>query len=320
MKKLLIAIKNFDSRFPQAAAYLNENAVQFTVCESIASLSDAEKQEQLYNADALFIAAEPVGADLLDRMPNLKIISRMGSGMDNIDLNQCKAHGIVVSNSRGCNSNSVAEHTLLLILSSLRNTRRMTTAAINGQWSERTAVTHEELYGKTVGLIGFGGIARRLAEMLVPFNARVIAYDPFMDKEKAAELNVESVSFDVLLVQSEIISVHIPATPENIGLFNKAMFDRMLKKPYFINCSRGSLVIEDDLYHALKDGTLRAAATDVWAKEPVEANNKLFEMSNFMGTPHIAGMSAKSALDDSMTVVRSIVSCLNGQPVDHRVV
>lgn len=320
MNNLLIAIKNFDTRFPQATAYLKDNGIHVTICDSIKAMTEEEKEEKLYNANALFVAAEPVNEELLCKMSSLKIVSRMGSGMDNIDLDYCKELNIVVSNSRGCNSNSVAEHTLLLILASLRNARRMTEAAQGGLWSERTAVVHEELYGKTIGLVGFGGIARRLAELLIPFQAKVLAYDPYMDEEKAASLHVEPVTFDDLLTQAEVISVHIPANPENNGLFNKSVFERMIQRPYFINCSRGSLVSEDDLYQALKTGILRAAATDVWSKEPVDANNKLFELSNFTGTPHIAGMSAKSTLDDSMTVVKSITACLKNEYIEHRVI
>ena len=320
MKNVLITIKNFETRFPQAVEYFISNGIIPIYADSIASMTEKEKQDKVYNAEALFAAADTIDKQLLQKMHKIKIISRMGSGMDNIDLEYCKQNNIRVTNSKGCNSNAVAEMTLLLILAVLRNLRCMVTAAEEGNWNERTAVNGEELWGKTVGIVGFGGIARRLAELLRGFNTKLLAYDPFMNYEEAKRLNVTPVSFDEILKSAEIITVHIPSTAENDGLFNENLFRKMEKHPYFINCSRGALVIEDDLYHALKNNQLKAAATDVWNKEPLENKNKLFSLKNFIGTPHIAGMSTKSAIDDSMTVASSIVAYFNNQKINNVII
>ncbi len=318
MKSVLITIKNFDRRFPQAMQYLIDHDINIIIRDSIISLTGEERQEILPSIDALIPAAEPCNMELLAQMKNLKILSRMGSGMDNIDLDYCKAHGIIVTNSKGCNANGVAEMTLALIFASLRSIVRLNQYAREGAWSKR--FPGEELWGKTVGLVGFGIIARRLSEMLQPFTVRIVACDPFMDHTAAESLHVSPVSFNELLACSDIVSVHIPALKENVGLFDEKIFGAMKTGAIFVNCARGILVNEDDLYNALKSGKLYAAASDVFCKEPLPPDNKLFELDNFIGTPHAAGMTTRSSVDDSMAVVTSIIDCLNGREPGYRII
>lgn len=318
MRHVLITIKNFKARFPKAVDYLTSHGIEVIVRDSIASLTAEERVSLLYPAEALFIAAEPCDAAFLQRMPRLKILSRMGSGMDNVDLDYCRKHGIAVTNSRGCNANAVAEMTLLLMLASLRGLCRMHAAAESGSWNQRFA--GEELYGKTVGLVGFGLIAQRLASLLSPFCVTLLACDPCMNRQTAEALHVTPVTFDELIARSDVVSVHVPALQENLGLFNKKVFTAMKDGAVFINCSRGALVIEDDLLEALQSRKLYAGASDVWCKEPLQANHPLFSQPNFIGTPHIAGMSTKSAVEDSMTIARSIVSHFEGNTIEHRIV
>lgn len=318
MKSVLIVIKNFDKRFPQAMQCLIDNNIDVTIRDSVSSLTVDERRTILPFIDAFIPAAEPCKMELLAQMKNLKILSRMGSGMDNIDLDYCKAHGIVVTNSKGCNANGVAEMTLALIFASLRNIVRLNNYAREGAWSKR--FPGEELWGKTVGLVGFGIIARRLAEMLQPFAVRIVACDPFMDYAVAESLYVTPVSFTELLSCSDIVSIHVPAIKENIGMFCAKTFSAMRDRAIFINCARGILVNEDDLYNALKSGKLYAAASDVFCTEPVQPNHKLFELDNFIGTPHAAGMTTKSSVDDSMAIATSIIDCLNGREPGYRVI
>lgn len=318
MYSVLIAIKNFDKRFPQATQYLQEHNIDIIIRDSIASLTAEDSRKILPFIDALIPAAEPCDAKLLEQAKNLRILSRMGSGMDNIDLDYCKARGIIVTNSKGCNANGVAEMAMALIFASLRSIVRLNNYAREGAWFKR--FPGEELWGKTIGLVGFGIIARRLAEMLQPFSTSIIACDPLMDHDAAVSLHVTPVSFDELLLRSDIVSVHVPALKENIDMFNAETFSAMKNGAVFINCARGILVNEDDLYNALKSGKLYAAASDVFRTEPVQPYNKLFELHNFIGTPHVAGMTTKSAVDDSMAVATSIVDCLNGLEPGYRIV
>lgn len=318
MRSVLVTVKNYDRRFPQAMQYLREHNVEVIIRDSIATMNAQEKAALLGKTPALLVAAEPCDAALLRQAGNLKILSRMGSGMDNIDLGYCREHDIAVSNSKGCNANAVAEMALLLILSSLRGLHRLYHYAREGVWEKR--FPGEELYGKTVGLVGFGMIAQRLAALLAAFSVKILACDPYMDEKAAASFDVTPVAFDMLLEKSDIVSLHIPALKENVGLFREDTFAKMKDGAVFINCSRGALVKEDDLYHALAGGKLRAAASDVWGTEPVAPYHRLFNLENFIGTPHAAGMTTKSAVDDSMAVAASIVACLDGREIPHRVV
>lgn len=318
MKSVFVAIRDFQNRFPQAVNFFAEHQIAVIARDAIASLSQEERRFLLTPTEALFVAAEPCSAEFLSTLPNVKIVSRMGSGMDNIDLNYCRSSGIAVTNSKGCNANSVAEMTLLLILASLRGLRKMVVVAQTGEWSKR--YPGDELSRKIVGLVGFGMIAQKLALLLKPFDVQIIACDPLLNQDVAAFLNVVPVSFDELITRADVVSVHIPSLPENVGLFNKRTFNAMKDHAVFVNCSRGALVIEEDLYHALQNGKLSSAASDVWCDEPTQPHHPLFELPNFIGTPHIAGMTVQSSVSDSLTVAKSIVAFFEGKEIPYRVV
>lgn len=317
MKSVLILKEDFDSCFPSAYRFLLENGCEVIIKESIGALTPEDYDGCLKNADAILIGAEYCGEEFLSHAEKLKILSRMGSGMDNVDLNYAQKRDIVVTNSKGCNANAVAEMTLALMLSVLRGIFPMSGFLRKGLWHRPPG---EEIRGKTVGLVGFGAISQRVAHLLQPFEARVITCDPYLNKIAAKALKVASVGFDDLIRTADIISVHIPALKENVGMFNRDVFAKMKQGVYFINCARGALVDETALYHALSSGKIAAAAADVFCAEPVLPDYPLLALDNFIATPHIAGKTTQSMLDDSMTVVTSIVNCLNGKEPDSRVI
>jgi D-3-phosphoglycerate dehydrogenase len=318
MKSILITIKDFDSRFPRAYQFLLENGLVVIIKESIKALTPEDYDGCLKNADAVLIGTDDCGAEFLSRAMHLKILARMGSGMDNVDLNYAKKRGIAVTNSHGCNAHAVAEMTLTLMLSILRGIFPMNGYLKNGLWHKR--FPGEEMRGKIVGLVGFGLIGQRVAHLLQSFDVRIIACDPYFNKVAAEALKVEAAGFEDLIRTADIISLHIPALPENIGMFNRNVFEKMKKGVYFINCARGALVDETALYDGLLSGKIAGAAADVFDCEPVMTDNPLLKLDNFIATPHIAGMTVQSMLDDSMTVVTSIVDCLNGKRPKSRIV
>lgn len=306
MFHLLITVNNFENRFPEAFHTMSETDLfQFHLFPSLKQALECSQENFLSKIDGLFVATDLVDIDTIHKLPSLKVVSKMGSGMDNIDLDACKCHHIEIINSKGKNTNAVAEMTLCLILASLRHIMPLSQAAKNGCWTSR--FPGSELSGKIVGLVGFGMIARRVASLLAPFSPRLYAYDPYLDQSEADRLGVISVSFERLLSVSDIISVHIPLLPENRELFCKSTFSKIKPGAYFINSSRGALVNEKDLYHALQDGTLSGAACDVFCEEPLSPGNPLFELPNFIGTPHLAGMTMESMLADSMEVANKLI-------------
>ncbi|MDO4332636.1 MAG: NAD(P)-dependent oxidoreductase [Eubacteriales bacterium] len=307
MHQLLITIKDFETRFPAAFQRLTASALfDIHQISSLTDLTEQEKKRLLAQTEAWFLSTERLDETLLNDMPLLSIAAKMGSGMDNINLENCAERQIRVINSKGKNTNAVAEMTLCLMLSVMRHTLPLSAAARDGNWNARCP--GNEIRNKTVGLVGFGMIARRLAALLAPFEAAILSYDPQMDAVAARQLHVTPVSFDELLSASDIISVHIPGLPQNEGLFCRETFLRMKKGAFFINCSRGSLVREADLYEALRSGHLKGAACDVFSQEPLPAGNPLFTLPDFIGTPHLAGMTEESMLADSMEIANGLIS------------
>lgn len=306
MHIVLVAVRGFAERFPEAARFLAEKNIQVVAVDALAEMTQEEKAKVFPEAKALWVAAEICDGQLLSRFPKLKLVCKMGSGMDNIDLDWCSRQGIEVANSRGCNANAVAEMTLLLILSSLRQLPHLREIAASGAWAERFA--GEELSGKTVGLLGFGTIARRVAALMAPFSVRILAFDPYMDYDAAARLQVQPVSFDTLIQEADVLSLHLPASKDNFKMVNRQFLSKMKDRSVFINCARGSLVDETALYEALACGKLSAAGIDVWNEEPLSPGNPLFSLRNFIGTPHEAGMTRESIYADSMTVARRIAA------------
>ena len=309
-------LSNFYGRFPEAVSYLRENNVEI-IQEEIVD-SSGKYNPKLYDTPVLFVTTDKCDRQLIDNLSNLRLICKMGSGTENIDLDACREKGIAVSNSRGANANAVAEHTLLLILASLRRLKELYRYAEEGAWAKRFA--GEELQGKKIGLIGFGRIAQRLAELLIPFNVEIMTYDPYIDRKKAESLHIDIVDFPVLLQSSDIISLHVPLTAENNHMINSNTIATMKTGAVLVNAARGPLVDENALYEALSKGKLSASAVDVWEEEPLSPQNRLFTLDNFIGTPHIAGSTRQTALADSMIVAHSIVECLDDLPISMRVV
>lgn len=307
MHKLLITIKDFEIRFPSAFRTLTSSGLfEIHQIPTLAALTMKERTQLLAETEGWFLSAEQLDETLLKDMPSLSIVAKMGSGMDNIDQESCAKKQIRVINSKGKNANAVAEMTLCLMLSAMRHTLPLSAAARDGDWNAR--YPGNEIRNKTIGLVGFGMIARRLAALLAPFEVTLLSYDPWMDKAAAEQLHVIPVPFDQLLSTADVISVHIPGSPQNEGLFCQETFSHMKKGAFFINCSRGSLVKETDLYDALQSGQLKGAACDVFAQEPLPAGNMLFSLPNFIGTPHLAGMTEESMLADSMEIANGLIA------------
>ena len=270
--------------------------------------------------EALLVHFAKVDADLMDRLPNLKIISVHGVGTDNIDLDAAKERGIIVTNTPGANANAVAELIAGVVLDACRN---ITSAAIKSKEGAVTSTAPEELCGievagKTLGLIGAGNISRILAKILVGgFGCSVVAYDPYMSKEAmdaAGYVKVETV--EEVIERADIVNVAVPLTPETENLISGATFDRFRPHAILVNAARGGIVNEDDLADALVAGKLRAAACDAFVTEPPSpTTTRLLALDNFVGTPHI-GASTEEALARMGDMSVSNVICVleGGQP------
>lgn len=259
-------------------------------------LSPEELKEIIPPYHALVIrSATKVTADIIEVAENLKVIGRAGIGLDNVDIASASRRGIVVMNTPTGNTITTAEHTIALMMALSRNIPQGTATLKEGRW-EKKKLQGRELYNKTLGIIGAGKIGRIVADRAKGLKMKVIVYDPYIKPEVLEEIDLEPVSFDDLLRRSDYISIHTPRTEETKGMINKDVMLKMKKGAMLINCARGGIVNEDDLYEVLKSGHLAGAGFDVFEQEP-PGKIKLMELDNFICTPHL-GASTKEAQEN----------------------
>ena len=272
-------------------------------------LKPEELKEVIKDYDALVIrSATKVTADIIAAADKLKVIGRAGIGLDNVDIAAATQRGIVVMNTPEGNTITTAEHAIAMMMSLSRNIPQATASLKEGKW-EKKKLQGKELYNKTLGVIGAGHIGRIVVDRAKGLKMHVIVYDPYVKLEVLNELGGEGVDFDELLRRSDYITIHTPKTPETTNLINKDTLAKMKKGAMLINCARGGIVNEDDLYDALASGHLAGAALDVFAQEP-PGKIKLMDLDNFICTPHL-GASTKEAQDNvARDVANQIVAYL----------
>ncbi len=232
---------------------------------------------------------------ILINASNLKFIGRLGVGLDNIDTEYCKKNNIIVQPATGMNSDSVAEYVVNSSLSLLKKTHIIKEQTLQGKWP-RTSIVTKELKGKTLGLIGFGDISKKVLNLVNVFDVSCIAYDPFITSTQMEAEKVKKVSFDEILNLADIISIHVPLNNETKYLFERQAFIKMKKQPIIINSSRGGIINEQDLIDAYKNKYISGFALDVFENEPVNEvfYNNITNDMNCILTPHIAGVTAES--------------------------
>jgi len=250
-------------------------------------------------------SATKVTADIIEAGTKLKIIGRAGTGLDNIDVKAAEAKGIKVINTPGANSISVAELTIGLMIACSRHIARGTIDLKSGKWTKKELEGHE-LFGRTVGIIGFGNIGREVAKRLLAFDMKILAYDPFV---KETDMNVKMVYLDTLYKESDYITIHVPLTPETKNLINKETISKMKDGVIIINAARGGIIDEEALYEALVSGKVYAAGLDVFEVEPPtdELRQKLLALPNVVATPHIGASTFEAQERVGMLLVERLI-------------
>lgn len=267
----------------------------------------------MLDADVLLHVLEPVGAATIDAAPILKLIQKLGIGVDTIDLDAARRRQIAVCNMPGANTRAVAELTLLLMLATLRRLTELDAQTRNGNgWSldPNSLDNLSELGGRVVGLVGFGAVGRCLAPMLEGIGARVV-YTNASDRREGLQ---------DLLSTADIVSLHLPLTPATARIMNAAAFASMKRGSILINTARGGLVDEAALVDALKSGHLRGAGLDVFAAEPVQAEHPLLKLPNIIATPHLAWFSGETLARSLGVFAENCRRLRDGQELLNRVV
>lgn len=257
--------------------------------------------------DALIVRSDtPVDKKLIDCGKRLKVVGMAGIGLNHIDTEYAKEKGIAVFNVPDGSNDSVAELTLALLLCISRKVYNAIDAVKKNLW-DKTGYTGNQLKDKTIGLVAMGKIGSRVANLCQAFGMKVMAYDPFIDPSLAAKMDVELVSLEDLLMNSDIISMHAPLTPQTHHMIGKKQLDMMKEEAYIINLGRGGLIDEDALYDALANGKLKGAAVDVMEKEP-PGPSKLFELDNFIATPHIGAGTIEAQQYIALSLANKVIN------------
>ncbi|MCL6560793.1 MAG: hydroxyacid dehydrogenase [Firmicutes bacterium] len=266
------------------------------------------------DADAVIVRNQTrITKEFLAAAKKLKVVGRLGVGLDNIDLTACKESGVTVVFARNANAVSVVEYVFAAMLSFSRQLERATVDVKKGNWS-RKKFTLAELYGKTLGLIGVGEIGTRLAARARAFGMEVIGHDPFLPPYEIActEFGVRLAGLEQVLSQSDFISLHVPLSDQTRNLISQERLALMKPTAYIINTARGGIINEDALYQALKDKKIAGAALDVLSREP-PAGSPLLELDNVILSPHIAGLTEEAQVRTSVLVAREVCKVLKGQ-------
>lgn len=269
-----------------------------------------ELLHSLLNASALIVRNRTqVNRELIAQAPRLKVVGRLGVGLDNIDMLLCQEKGISVYPAVGANARAVAEYVIATAFILLRGAYMASPQVAAGEWPRTGLSNGLELAGRTLGLVGFGGIGRLTASLAKALGMKVVAYDPIVNAADSVwrETGVGKMSLDELLQNSDVVSLHVPLNEETRHLIDARRIALMKKQAVLINSSRGGIVNEQALVAALQAGKLRGAALDVFEDEPVKAGNNLPVMPNLILTPHIAGLTEEANTRVSGLVAQKVM-------------
>lgn len=261
--------------------------------------------------DAVIVRSDTfIDADVLAAGKRLKVVGRAGIGVDNIDVAAATERGIMVMNTPHSNSVATAEQTMTLLLAVSRKTVHAHRSLAEGKW-ERAQYVGTELFGKTLGIIGFGYIGRLVAHRAQAFGVNVVAYDPYVPVETGKELGVTILPLDELLAISDLITLHAIVTPETKGLINAETISSMKDGVIIVNVARGKLIDEQALADALKSGKVAAAGVDVYQEEP-PTNSPLIGLPNVTHTPHLGASTQEAQHNVGIEMVEEIADALRG--------
>ena len=302
--------------FRAELAALADRGLDVVVCPEA---DDARLFELIADTEVLWHCLRPVNAELLGAARKLRLVQKIGVGVNTIDLDLARERGIAVCNMPGTNSRAVAEQTLGLILAVLRQLVRFdddVRAGAGWAWDPDRQDSLGEIHGRTVGLVGYGAVPQLLAPLLRAMGARVLYTARSVHADAAAEWR----SLDALLADADVVSLHVPLTPETMGLLDAARFGRMKRGAVLVNTARGGLVDEAALLDALASGRLAGAGLDVFAAEPLPPQHPLTRLPNVVLTPHVAWLTRETLRRSLDVAVENCRRLAAGEPLQFRVV
>ncbi|MDD5115798.1 MAG: phosphoglycerate dehydrogenase [Candidatus Omnitrophica bacterium] len=272
-------------------------------------------KEIIKDYDALVVrSATKVTGEVIQAAKKLKVIGRAGVGLDNVDLEAATQKGIIVMNTPAGNTISTAEHTFSMVLALSRNIPQANSSTKKGEW-KRSKFMGVELYGKTLGIVGFGRIGSEVAKRALSFGMKVLAYDPFLSAEVAESVGVEVAELKNVLESADYITVHTPLTDETRHMISEKEFALMKKGVRIINCARGGIIDEAALVKAIKEQKVAGAAMDVFEKEPLSAESEFLKLDNVVTTPHLGASTEEAQINVAIEVAEIVRDALLGRGI-----
>ncbi len=279
-------------------------------------LTSAEVAAWLPGIDGYIAGLDVIDADALKFADKLKVIARYGVGFDNVDLEAAKSKNIVVTNTPGANSVSVAELALGLMLALARQIPEAVDAVHQGKWPRYSGVSLE---GKTIGILGLGAIGKQLARRLTGFDCKILAFDPYADLQFAMVNHITLADMDQVIGASDFVSLHLPLLPETRGIVDENFLNKMKKGSYLVNTSRGEAINEDALLKSLQSGHLKGAALDAFIVEPPDPNHPLLALPNVIATPHLGAQTDGATSNMGWLAMKDCLAVLKDEKPLYRV-
>jgi len=310
MSKFVVLDSHISARylFDIEKSILESNGIE---CVLAQCRTEAEVIEAARDADGIGVIFSDINRNVISQLQNCKMMVRYGIGYDNIDVSAATERGIIVCNLPDYCQPDVATTAMALLLDLVRKVTLLDRHVRSGKWDLNYGYPVNRLSSLTLGLVGFGSIARTFVKFLYGFSMNIIAFDPYADESLFTALNVRKVSLDELFAQADVISIHTPLTSETRHLVNRDSIALMKDGVYIINTARGPIIEQDALVEALKSGKVKAAALDVVEFEPIlDKNHVLYECENLIVNPHIAFNSVEAAKEQHEKVAYSAIDVL----------
>ncbi|GHU63259.1 2-hydroxyacid dehydrogenase [Bacteroidia bacterium] len=308
MNKILTSPSSMGEISPQPFKLLEQNGYEVINNPFGRKLTEEEVIELAKDCIGIVAGVEPLTARVMDALPYLKCISRVGVGMDNVDLEYAKSKNIMVVNTPDGPTRAVAELTLAMTLSLLRRIPQADAALKNKQWKKQTG---NLILDKTIGVVGLGRIGRLVSELFRGIGNPVVGFDPYADSEWAKEKGVELKTFEEVISQADILTLHVPGNKDKTPVIGEKEIVQMKNEAFLINISRGGVVDEAALYQALKTGRLSGAAVDVFTQEPYDG--PLCELDNIILTPHLGSYAKEGKLQMEIDAVNNLINVLKNE-------
>ena len=307
--KVLSTSPTFGFYVSEPVEYLESHGCNVELISKGKEIPERQLIQNIGEYDAIIVGIEKITLSVVQSSKKLRIITKHGIGVDNIDVDAASAKGIVVTNAPGTNSDAVADLTFGLFLSLARSIPFADRSVKGGEWPRIVGV---QINGKVLGIIGLGQIGKKVAKRASGFDMRVLAYDVFKDEAFAEKWGITYLSLDEVLADSDFISIHVPISPSTRRLISERELNLMKKEAFLVNISRGGIVDEEALYRVLKERGIRGVALDVFAPEP-PTGSPLLDLDNVIVTPHMGGYSFEALRETGMVCARSIIDVFEGR-------